>query len=425
MADIRDSFGVRTFSDAKMKSMLSHDTYETLSKIRAGAAEWNDSVADEVAGAMYDWAVSEGATHYTHWFCPMTGMNAGKHEAFLAGVAPDGTAITRFSGAELVRSEPDASSFPSGGLRSTFEARGYTAWDATSNAFVFGTTLYIPTAFCSYTGEALDQKTPMLRSMQALSKAAKRVLALLGEGDVTAVNATVGTEQEYFLIDREYYSRRLDLLVCGRTLLGAKPPKGQELEDHYYGRIRTRVMAFMEDLDKTLWELGVAAKTRHNEVAPAQHELAVIFATVNVATDNNQLVMQVMRTVARRHGFACLLHEKPFAGVNGSGKHNNWSLATNKGDNLLSPSKTPEKNLRFLLFLSAVIRGLNRYYDLVRLSCASASNDCRLGGPAGGQFFPRTRRAAHSGAVRDRRGQKPRRHRARKAADGRENAPAA
>ncbi|MCL2539351.1 MAG: glutamine synthetase III, partial [Oscillospiraceae bacterium] len=337
------------------------------------------AVAESVADAMKCWAQKNGATHYTHWFIPLTGLAAGKHEAFLAGVE-GGQPIYTFSGNMLIKGEGDASSLPSGGLRATFEARGYTAWDPTSPAFILGTTLYIPTAFYSYNGEALDQKTPLLRSMQHVGDEAARLLRLIGNDNVKSVKATVGAEQEYFLVDRAYYSQRLDLMVSGRTMFGAKPPKGQQLEDHYYSRIRTRVMAFMEDLDFTLWSLGVPSKTRHNETAPSQYEVACIFSTANIALDHNQLVMQVMRSVARRHDFVCLLHEKPFDGVNGSGKHNNWSLMTDTGENLFSPGDDPSHNIRFLLFLSAVVRAVDLYADLVRLSACSAGNDHRLGG---------------------------------------------
>ncbi|MDR0415021.1 MAG: glutamine synthetase III [Prevotellaceae bacterium] len=367
------------FAEDVMKQRLDIELFNRFKAIRDEGKALSESVADRVAEAMRLWAMENGATHYTHWFIPLTGLSAGKHEAFLSGVKNDHPIYT-FSGNMLIKGEGDASSLPSGGLRATFEARGYTAWDPTSPAFILGTTLYIPTAFYSYHGEALDQKTPLLRSMQAVNAAATRLLHLLGETDVKSVKATVGAEQEYFLIDRDYYSRRLDLMVTGRTLFGAKPPKGQELGDHYYSRIRTRVMAFMEDLDRTLWSLGVPSKTRHNETAPAQYEVASIFSTVNIALDHNQLVMQVIRSVARRHNFGCLLHEKPFDGVNGSGKHNNWSLATDGGENLLSPGDNPAENTRFLLFLAAVIRAVDRYGDLIRLSASSHSNDLRLGG---------------------------------------------
>ena len=336
------------------------------------------SVADAVAAAMRDWAVSKGATHFTHWFQPMTGITAEKHDGFISP-APDGGVIMEFSGKELIKGEPDASSFPSGGLRATFEARGYTAWDPTSYAFVKGKTLCIPTAFCSYGGEALDKKTPLLRSMEALNRQSLRILKLFGNTEVSRVMSTVGPEQEYFLIDKELYKQRRDLVYTGRTLFGAKPPKGQELDDHYFGAIKPRVAAFMDDLNNELWSLGILAKTEHNEVAPSQHELAPIHTTANIATDHNQLTMEIMQKVAERHGLVCLLHEKPFAGVNGSGKHNNWSLSTDTGMNLLSPGDTPWENAQFLLFLVAVIRAVDKYQDLLRMSVATAGNDHRLG----------------------------------------------
>ena len=336
------------------------------------------SVANAVADAMKDWAAAKGATHYTHWFQPLTGVTAEKHDGFISP-SPDGGVIMEFSGKELIKGEPDASSFPSGGLRATFEARGYTAWDPTSYAFIKGKTLYIPTAFCSYGGEALDKKTPLLRSMEALNKQALRILRLFGNDDVKYVRTAVGPEQEYFLITREMYEQRKDLRFTGRTLFGAKPPKGQEMDDHYFGVIKPRVAAYMEDLNKELWKLGVLAKTEHNEVAPAQHELAPIYTTTNIATDHNQLTMEMMQKVAAKHGLVCLLHEKPFAGVNGSGKHNNWSMATDKGINLLSPGETPYENAQFLLFLCAVIQAVDDYQDLLRISVATAGNDHRLG----------------------------------------------
>ncbi len=372
-------FSENVFTDAVMQKLLSKQVYEHLKAIRDNVAAWNDDVADEVANAMRVWAMERGATHYTHWFTPMTGMSAGKHDAFLSDVV-DGKPLFKFSGNTLTKGESDASSLPSGGLRETFEARGYTAWDPTSPAFIIGETLYIPTAFCSYNGEALDQKTPLLRSMQAVGKQAVALLHKLGMSDVKTVYPTVGAEQEYFLIDREFSNERLDMQICGRTLFGAKPPKGQELGDHYYGRIRTRVISFMEELDKTLWSLGIPSKTRHNETAPAQYEVAAIFSTVNIACDHNQLLMQVIRPIARKHGFYCLLHEKPFEGINGSGKHNNWSLVTDTGVNLFNPSDNPENNLRFLLFVAAVIRAVDKFGDLIRLSASSAGNDLRLGG---------------------------------------------
>ena len=374
-----NNFSKYVFTEDVMMERLDLDVYNEFRAIRDENRPLSTEIADRVAEAMKNWAIGGGATHYTHWFIPLTGLAAGKHEAFLGGVE-DGRPIYSFSGEMLIKGEGDASSFPSGGLRATFEARGYTAWDPTSPAFLLGSTLYIPTAFYSYHGEALDQKTPLLRSMQRISDQATRLLHLLGETNVKNVKPSVGAEQEYFLIDRDYYSRRLDIMMTGRTLFGAKPPKGQELGDHYYSRIRTRVMAFMEDLDTTLWGLGVPCKTRHNETAPAQYELAVIFSVANIALDHNQLVMQVMRSVARRHNFGCLLHEKPFEGINGSGKHNNWSLVTDSGENLFYPGDNPSQNIRFLLFLSAVIRSVSLHGDLMHLSVSSASNDLRLGG---------------------------------------------
>lgn len=367
------------FDEDAMKERLSKTAYNEFRNIRDEGKELTADIADKVAEAMRDWAMENNATHYTHWFVPLTGMSAGKHEAFLSGVK-EGRPIYNFSGNMLIKGESDASSLPSGGLRATFEARGYTAWDPTSPAFLMGTTLYIPTSYYSYHGEALDQKTPLLRSMQSLNEQATRLLHILGETDIKSVKATVGAEQEYFLIDRDFFNRRLDVMVCGRTLFGAKPSKTQQLEDHFYSRIRTRVMKFMEDLDATLWSLGVPSKIRHNETAPAQYEIAAIYSEANVALDHNQLVMQVIRNVARRHDFGCLLHEKPFDGVNGSAKHNNWSLATDAGDNLLAPGDNPQENIRFLLLLSAIIRAVDRYSDLVRLSASSLGNDLRLGG---------------------------------------------
>ena len=372
-------FGRNVFHDAVMREKLSRSTYQSLRRSIDEGAPLEPDVAEVVASAMKDWAVEQGASHFTHWFQPMTTFTAGKHDSFLAPTK-DGRGILEFSGKELIVGEPDASSFPNGGLRSTFEARGYTSWDCTSPAFVREGTLYIPTAFYSYTGEALDTKTPLLRSNQAVNREALRVLRAFGNKTATRVNPTVGAEQEYFLIDREKYEQRLDLKLCGRTLFGTNPPKGQEMEDHYCGRIRLRVRQFMRDLDDALWELGVPAKTEHNEVAPAQHELAPVFEAVNVACDHNQLMMEVMREVAKKNGLACLLHEKPFQGVNGSGKHNNWSLSTNDGQNLLDPGKTPYENLQFLVFLSAVITGVDNYADLLRMSAATAGNDFRLGG---------------------------------------------
>ncbi|GKI14615.1 glutamine synthetase [Oscillospiraceae bacterium] len=377
MSKVPELFGSMVFSGSVMRDRLPQAAWRSLQKTIQEGTPLDPAVADAVAAAMKDWAVSKGATHFTHWFQPMTGVTAEKHDSFLHPVAGGGV-LMEFSGKELVKGEPDASSFPSGGLRATFEARGYTAWDPTSYAFIKDETLCIPTAFCSYTGEVLDKKTPLLRSMDALSRQACRILALLGS-PAKRVNAAVGPEQEYFLINKADYARRPDLLLTGRTLLGAPAPKGQELEDHYFGSIRPRVKAFMADLDEELWKLGICAKTEHNEVAPAQHEMAPIFATANIATDANQLAMEVMKKVADRHGFACLLHEKPFAGVNGSGKHNNWSLCTDTGENLLEPGTTPAENTQFLLFLTAVIKAVDDYQDLLRISVASAGNDHRLG----------------------------------------------
>ena len=377
MKKVPELFGSMVFNEAVMKERLPKDAYKALKQtIRQGSA-LDPQIAGVVANAMKDWAIEKGATHFTHWFQPMTGITAEKHDSFISPCA-DGTVIMEFSGKELIKGEPDASSFPSGGLRATFEARGYTAWDPTSYAFIKDDTLCIPTAFCSYTGEILDKKTPLLRSMQAISKEACRVLKLFGK-DVARVTTTVGPEQEYFLIDKEDYKKRPDLILTGRTLFGAKAPKGQELEDHYFGSIRPRVKAFMADLDEELWKLGIYAKTEHNEVAPCQHEMAPIFATANIATDHNQLTMEIMKKVADRHGLVCLLHEKPFEGVNGSGKHNNWSISTDKGENLLDPGFTPMENAQFLLFLTAVIKAVDEYQDLLRISVASAGNDHRLG----------------------------------------------
>ncbi len=372
-------FGCNVFNDKVMAEKLSENTYKSLKKSIDLGLSLDPAVADEVASAMKDWAISLGATHFTHWFQPMTSFTAGKHDSFIS-LEKNGNVIVEFRGKELIVGEPDASSFPNGGLRNTFEARGYTSWDCTSPAFVRDNTLYIPTAFYSYTGEALDTKTPLLRSMEAINAEALRVLRAFGNKTATRVIPTVGAEQEYFLIDREKYEKRLDLKLCGHTLIGAKPPKGQEMDDHYCGRIRLRVANFMKELDEELWALGVTSKTEHNEAAPAQHELAPIFESVNIACDHNQLTMEVMREVAKKNSLACLLHEKPFAGVNGSGKHNNWSLSTNDGQNLLDPGKTPYENLQFLVFLSAVIIGVDKYADLLRMSAANAGNDFRLGG---------------------------------------------
>ncbi len=375
--NVPELFGSNVFDDRVMKSRLKAEVYESLRKTIDENAKLDVTVAQAVAAEMRDWAVEKGATHFTHWFQPLTGVTAEKHDSFITP-SPDGGVIMEFSGKELIKGEPDASSFPSGGIRATFEARGYTAWDPTSYAFIKDHTLCIPTAFCSYSGEALDKKTPLLRSMQALDKQAKRILHLFGN-DAKFVRTSVGPEQEYFLIDKEMFDQRPDLVYTGRTLFGALPPKGQELDDHYFGVIKPRVSAFMEDLNEELWKLGILAKTEHNEVAPAQHELAPIFSTTNVATDNNQLTMEIMQKVARKHGLVCLLHEKPFAGVNGSGKHNNWSMATDSGSNLLSPGDTPYENAQFLLFLVAVIQAVDDYQDLLRLSVATAGNDHRLG----------------------------------------------
>ena len=372
------TFGCNVFNDAVMRARLPKNIYKSLKKTTDEALPLDPAVADVVANAMKDWAIEKGCTHFTHWFQPMTGITAEKHDAFISPTS-DGRIIMEFSGKELIKGEPDASSFPSGGLRATFEARGYTAWDCTSPAFIKDKTLCIPTAFCSYTGEALDKKTPLLRSMEAVSKQAIRVLRALGNSTATQVTSTVGPEQEYFIIDKTKYDLRKDLILTGRTLFGAKPPKGQELEDHYFGCLKERISGFMQEVDQELWKLGVLAKTKHNEVAPAQHELAPIFSTTNVATDHNQLVMETMKKVALRHGLVCLLHEKPFAGVNGSGKHNNWSLSTNDGQNLLDPGTTPHENEQFLLFLSAVIQAVDEYADLLRMSAANPGNDHRLG----------------------------------------------
>ena len=378
MKNISEYFGCLVFDDRVMKANLSAKVYQSLKKTIDEGAQLDISVANAVAAAMKDWAVANGATHYTHWFQPLTGITAEKHDSFISP-SPDGGVIMEFSGKELIQGEPDASSFPSGGLRATFEARGYTAWDPTSYAFIKGKTLCIPTAFCSYGGEALDKKTPLLRSMEALNKQALRILHLFGNDDVKCVRTSVGPEQEYFLIDKEMYDKRPDLRFTGRTLFGAKPSKGQEMDDHYFGVIKPRVAAYMEELNEELWKLGILAKTEHNEVAPAQHELAPIYSTTNIATDHNQLTMEIMQKVAAKHGLVCLLHEKPFAGVNGSGKHNNWSMATDAGVNLLSPGETPYENAQFLLFLCAVIKAVDDYQDLLRLSVATAGNDHRLG----------------------------------------------
>ncbi len=378
MKTVPDFFASKVFDDKVMRSRLPEKIYQSLQQTINNGTPLNPELANAVATAMCDWATENGATHFTHWFQPLTGITAEKHDGFV-NPAPDGRAIMEFSGKELIKGEPDASSFPSGGLRATFEARGYTAWDPSSYAFIKDKTLCIPTAFCSYSGEALDKKTPLLRSMEALNKQAMRILKLFGNEKVKRVITNVGPEQEYFLIDRDMYLKRRDLIYTGRTLFGAKPPKGQELDDHYFGAIKPRVQSFMDDLNEELWKLGIFAKTEHNEVAPSQHELACIYTTTNIATDNNQLVMEIMKKTAQKHGLVCLLHEKPFAGVNGSGKHNNWSISTDYGSNLLSPGETPYENAQFLLFLMAVIKAVDDYQDLLRLSVASAANDHRLG----------------------------------------------
>lgn len=378
MRTVTEIFGSKVFDDRVMKATLSAKVYNSLRKTIDEGEDLDIGVANTVAAAMKDWAVENGATHYTHWFQPLTGITAEKHDSFISP-SPDGGVIMEFSGKELIKGEPDASSFPSGGLRATFEARGYTAWDPTSYAFIKDKTLCIPTAFCSYGGEALDKKTPLLRSMEALNKQAMRIIRLFGDTTVKCVKTSVGPEQEYFLVDRDMYNKRQDLVFTGRTLFGAKPPKGQEMDDHYFGVIKPRVAAFMDDLNHELWELGILAKTEHNEVAPAQHELAPIYMTTNIATDHNQLTMEIMQKVAAKHGLVCLLHEKPFAGVNGSGKHNNWSITTDTGVNLLAPGKTPYENAQFLLFLCAVIKAVDDYQDLLRISVATAGNDHRLG----------------------------------------------
>ena len=378
MKNVSEYFGSLVFDGRVMKATLSAEVYRSLRKTINEGAKLDIGVANAVAAAMKNWAVAHGATHYTHWFQPLTGITAEKHDSFISP-SPDGGVIMEFSGKELIKGEPDASSFPSGGLRATFEARGYTAWDPTSYAFIKGKTLCIPTAFCSYTGEALDKKTPLLRSMEALNRQSLRILRLFGNTEARRVTSSVGPEQEYFLIDKEMYEKRKDLVFTGRTLFGAKPPKGQEMDDHYFGVIRPRVAEYMEDLNEELWKLGILAKTEHNEVAPAQHELAPIYTTTNVAADHNQLTMEIMQRVAAKHELVCLLHEKPFAGVNGSGKHNNWSISTDTGVNLLSPGDTPYENAQFLLFLCAVIKAVDDYQDLLRISVATAGNDHRLG----------------------------------------------
>ena len=378
MINVPEIFGSMVFNDAVMQERLTKETYKSLHKTIEDGKELDIAVANAVALAMKDWAVEKGATHFTHWFQPMTGRTAEKHDSFVSP-QPDGRAIMEFSGKELIKGEPDASSFPSGGLRATFEARGYTAWDPTSYAFVKDGVLCIPTAFCSYGGEALDKKTPLLRSMEEINTQAMRILRLFGNTEVKHVLTTVGAEQEYFLVDRELYNRREDLIFCGRTLFGAPAPKGQEMDDHYFGAIKPRISAFMKELNEELWKLGVYARTEHNEAAPAQHELAPIYTTTNQATDQNQVMMEIMRNVARKHGLVCLLHEKPFAGVNGSGKHNNWSISTDTGINLLEPGKSPHENAQFLLFLAAMIKGIDEYQEMMRVCVASAGNDHRLG----------------------------------------------
>ena len=375
---IPELYASQVFNDKEMRAKLPKDVYKALKKTIENGTHLELDVANSVAVAMKEWAVENGATHYTHWFQPMTGVTAEKHDSFIQPVG-DGEVIMEFSGKELVKGEPDASSFPSGGLRATFEARGYTAWDPTSPAFIKDNTLYIPTAFCSYGGQALDKKTPLLRSMEVLSDSAVKMLKLLGNEEVTRVTTTIGPEQEYFLVDKELYKKRKDLVFCGRTLFGASAPKGQEMEDHYFGSIKPRIAAYMHDLDMELWKFGIPAKTKHNEVAPAQHEMAPIFETANVAVDHNQLTMDTMKKIAEKHGLVCLLHEKPFEGINGSGKHNNWSLSTNTGENLLNPGNTPAQNIQFLVFLMAVIKAVDEYADMMRISAASAGNDHRLG----------------------------------------------
>ena len=378
MSNVPELFGSNVFNENVMKERLPKAVYKALKKTIQSGNALDLSLAESVAVAMKDWAIQKGVTHYTHWFQPLTGVTAEKHDSFIEPTE-GGNVIMEFSGRNLIQGEPDASSFPSGGLRSTFEARGYTAWDPTSYAFIKDNTLCIPTAFCSYGGEVLDKKIPLLRSMEAINRQALRILRLFGNTEATHINTTVGPEQEYFLVDAEMFKQRKDLRFTGRTLFGAMPPKGQEMEDHYFGAIRPRVMSFMQDLDEELWKLGILAKTRHNEVAPAQHELATIYSTTNNATDNNQLVMEMMKKVASRHGLTCLLHEKPFDGVNGSGKHNNWSMATDLGENLLEPGKTPNENMQFITFLTAIIKAVDEYQDLMRISVASAGNDHRLG----------------------------------------------
>ena len=375
---VEEIFGSKVFDESVMREKLAKDTYRELEKTIRDGKQLNIKIANAVAHAMKEWALEQGATHYTHWFQPMTGVTAEKHDGFI-NPGKDGKVIMEFSGKELIKGEPDASSFPNGGLRATFEARGYTAWDPTSYAFIKNGVLCIPTAFCSYSGHALDKKTPLLRSMQAINKQALRIMKLFGNDDVQTIKTTVGPEQEYFLVDQKYYEQRKDLIYTGRTLFGAPCPKGQELEDHYFGTIKSRVQEFMSDLNKELWKLGILAKTEHNEVAPAQHELAPIFTTTNIATDHNQLTMELIQRVAKKHGLVALLHEKPFEGINGSGKHNNWSLSTDTGINLLEPGDTPHENAQFLVFLATIIKAVDEHQDLLRLSVATAGNDHRLG----------------------------------------------
>ena len=376
---VAEIFGEDVFNDAVMQERLPKKVYKKLKQTIEEGKELDLETADVIAHEMKEWAIEKGATHYTHWFQPLTGVTAEKHDSFISAPLPSGKVLMSFSGKELIKGEPDASSFPSGGLRATFEARGYTAWDPTSPAFIKDRTLYIPTAFCSYSGEALDKKTPLLRSMDVLNKEAVRILHIIGNKEVRHIDTTVGPEQEYFLVDKDLYKKRKDLIFCGRTLLGASAPKGQEMEDHYFGALKPRVAAYMHDLDEELWKLGIPAKTKHNEVAPAQHELAPVFDTTNVAVDHNQLTMEVMKKVADKHGLVCLLHEKPFEGINGSGKHNNWSMITDTGVNILDPGKTPAENTQFLIFLTAVIKAVDEYADVLRISVASAGNDHRLG----------------------------------------------
>jgi len=402
--NIPELFGSMVFNENVMKERLPQEIYRALKQTINNGVSLDRDVADIIAAAMKDWAIEKGATHFTHWFQPMTGITAEKHDSFITP-GKNGSILMEFSGKELIKGEPDASSFPSGGIRATFEARGYTAWDPTSYAFIKDGTLCIPTAFCSYGGESLDKKTPLLRSMEAINKQALRILKLFGKDDVTRVVSTVGPEQEYFLIDRDIYKKRKDLVYCRRTLFGAPAPKGQEMEDHYFGHLKPRVSAYMKELDEELWKLGILAKTKHNEAAPAQHELAPIFTTTNIATDHNQLTMEMMKVVAARHNMACILHEKPFEGINGSGKHNNWSLSTNTGENLLEPGKSPHENAQFLVFLCAVMAAVHNHQDLLRISAASAGNDHRLGGheapPAIISMFLGTELAAVLKAIKD------------------------